>query len=91
MKVQSTDKGCNQIKRQREWRHWRTDERVGNMTRKKDAFDTQINPFGWKIWQGHAPILPTFVNMRFVNKMVDAIPLSQKARMVLALMLKSDL
>ncbi len=55
------------------------DERMGNMTRKKDTFDTQINPFGWKIRQGHAPILPTFINMRFVNEMVDAIPLSQKS------------
>jgi hypothetical protein len=91
MKVQSTDKGCNQIKRQREWRNWRMDEQVGNMTRKKDAFNTQILPFGWKIPQGHAPILWTFVDMRFVNRTVDAIPLSQKTFMVLALMFKSDL
>ena len=59
---------------------------MGNMAKKKDPLDAQINPSLRKVGQVNAPTFLMLVNMRFVHKPIDAVADPKEALMVLSIM-----
>jgi hypothetical protein len=91
MEVDGADKRGDRIKRGLLRGGRGSKERVRDMTRNKNALNTEIDPCGRYVRKINPPFFFAFVGMRFEDKPVNILPLAQKAFVILPVMLISDL
>ena len=86
MQIDCTDKRSNGIKCRLLRRCRRAEESVRDMPRDKNSLDTHINPCDRQIGKVNPPVFFSFIDMRFENKMENAIPFAEVSFVVLSLM-----
>ncbi len=75
MEVDGADKRGHRIKRGLVRGGRRSKERMRDMTRNKNALNTEIDPCGGQVRKINTPFFFVFVGMRFEDKPVNALPL----------------
>ena len=73
MKIDSANKGGNWIERRLSRRGRGSKERVRNMARDQEAFDTQINPSGREIREVDPPFFLAFISVRLETKTINTV------------------